>query len=294
MIEELARRFPIRRLCRTLGVSTSGYYAWRKRPPSAREVANQQLVERIKAVHAESHGIYGSPRIYRELCAHGVACGENRIARLMRLQGIRGKQFRRYRGTTKRQKGCRAAPNLLQRDFTAQRPNEKWLSDITQISTAEGTLYAALVMDLYSRAVIGWAMSERMTGDLTVTAMNMALDRRRPEQELIHHSDQGRQYTDQRYQALLASRGIQASMNGVGTWYDNAPMESLIGTIKSEWIYHFDHPTRAEARAAFFYYIEVFYNRRRRHSSLDYLSPQEHEQRYYQNLETSLTRCPQN
>ena len=284
MIEELAAQFPITRLCQVLGVSVSGYYAWRKRPISAREMANQELVKRIKAAHADSHETYGSPRIYRELRAHGVVCSENRVARLMHLHSIRGKQFRRYRATTKRNKAHRAAPNLLKRDFTAQRPNEKWASDITQIQTAEGTLYAALIMDLYSRRIVGWAMSERMTSVLTETAMRMAIDGRQPGQGLIHHSDQGSQYTDQGYQALLTSRGIRASMNGVGTWYDNAPMESLIGTVKSEWIYQATYLTRAQAKTDLFFYIEVFYNRRRRHSSLGYLSPEEYEQLYYQNL----------
>jgi len=257
-------------------------------------MANQQLVERIKIAHANSYETYGSPRIYHELCAQGVACSENRVARLMRLHGIHAVRSKRYRATTKRNKAHHPAPNLLKRDFTAKRPNEKWVSDITEIPTAEGKLYAAFVMDLYSRRVIGWAMSARMTGDLTKTALRMAIDRRRPEQGLIHHSDQGSQYTDQGYQALLASRGIQASMNGVGTWYDNASMESLIGTVKSERVYQCEYLTRAQAKSDLFFYLEVFYNRRRRHSSLDYLSPKEYEQRYYQNLETSLTHCPQN
>ncbi len=276
--------FPVRRMCNELNVSSSGYYAWCKRPPSAREMANQELYKKIKAVYNDNHGVYGSPRIYRELDAQGVACSENRVARLMRLRGLRAKQSRRYKTTTKRNKTHPVAPNLLKRDFDADKPDQKWLADITYIATQEGWLYLAAILDLYTRRIVGWAMSDRMTSALTVSALNMALQQRRPATGLIHHSDQGSQYTDQTYQALLKGNGIRASMNGVGTWYDNAPMESFFGTLKSEWLHHYVYHTRNQAKTDTFFYIESFYNRRRRHSALDYLSPEAYEQLYHQRL----------
>jgi transposase InsO family protein len=281
-IEDHRDEFPIVRMCKVLEVSSSGYYAWRGRPPSAREMANRELFEKIKAVYNESHGTYGSPRIYRKLKKRGVACSENRVARLMRLRGLRAKQTKRYKTTTKRRQADPVAPNVLKRDFEADRPNQKWLTDITYIWTREGWLYLAAVLDLYSRRIVGWSMAARMTGELTRKALKMALHRRQPEDELVHHSDQGSQYTAGEYQQLLKDWDIQASMNGTGTWYDNAPMESFFGTLKSEWVHHHAYRTRDEARADIFYYIEVFYNRYRLHSALGYLSPAEHERLYYQ------------
>ena len=272
--------FPVRRMCAELGVSSSGYYTWRTRPPSAREMANQELIEKIEAVFEESNETYGSPRVYWKLKRQGVKCSKNRIARLMRLRGLKAKQTRRFKSTTKRNRSHPVAPNLLQRNFATKKPNEKWLTDITYISTWEGWLYLATVLDLYSRRIVGWAMSERMTDKLTLTALRMALQRRQPDRGLIHHSDQGSQYTSDAYQALLADHDIQVSMNGAGTWYDNAPMESFFGTLKSECVHHVIYRTRDEARADLFSYIEVFYNRRRLHSSLDYLSPEEYERIY--------------
>ena len=269
--------FPATRLCQVLGVSPSGYYAWRRRPPSAREMANQKLVEKIRAVHAQSRETYGSPRVYRDLIEQGVVCSENRVARLMRLHHIRAKQTRRYKVTTKRNKRHPVAPNVLRRNFVADRPNQKWLADITYIATSEGWLYLAGILDLHSRRIVGWAMSDRMTSDLTVSALMMALCQREPAPGLIHHSDQGSQYTDGAYQKLLEANGMRASMNSVGTWYDNAPMESFIGTLKMELVYHEMYHTREQARAHIFEYIEAFYNRRRRHSALHYLSPEAYE-----------------
>lgn len=274
--------FPVVRMYKVLGVSRSAYYAWRKRPVSAREMANQELYKEIKAVYNESHGTYGSPRIYRTLEKQGVNCSENRVARLMRLRGLRAKQTKLYKTTTKRNKHHPVAPNLLKRDFVAEQPNQKWLTDITYIPTQEGWLYLAAVLDLYGRRIVGWAMLDRMTSDLTMGALKMAIRQRQPDLDLIHHSDQGSQYTDGAYQALLKDYNIQVSMNGVGTWYDNAPMESFFGTLKSEWVNHRVYRTRDEARTDIFYYIEAFYNRRRIHSSLDYLSPEAYEQIYHQ------------
>ncbi len=280
-IEDHRDVFPVRRMCEVLEVSPSGYYAWRQRPPSAREMANQELMQRIETVFEESGETYGSPRVHRALVRQGVRCSENRVARLMRLRGLGAKQTRRYRVTTRRNRAHPVAPNRLRRDFAAHRPDEKWLADITYIPTQEGWLYLATILDLYSRRIIGWAMAERMTEELTLSALSMALQRRQPGPGLVHHSDQGSQYTSHAYQALLREHRIQASMNGVGSWYDNAPMESFFGTLKSERVHHVLYRTRNEARADLFSYIEGFYNRRRLHSALGYLSPEEYEQAYH-------------
>jgi putative transposase len=281
-IEDHRDEFPVARMCQGLAVSSSGYYAWCKRPPSAREMANQELFNKIVIVYNENHGVYGSPRIYRELDDQGVACSENRVAHLMRLRGLQAKQTKRFRTTTKRNKAHPVAPNLLKRDFAADRPDQKWLADLTYIATLEGWLYLAAILDLYTRRVVGWAMSDRMTSDLTIAALEMALLQRQPDADLIHHSDQGSQYTDRKYQALLKDHNIRASMNSSGSWYDNAPMESFFGTLKSELVHHSVYHTRDEAKTDVFYYIESFYNRRRRHSALDYLSPEVYEQLFHQ------------
>ena len=281
-IDDHRDEFPVTRMCKVLKVSRSGYYAWRTRPVSAREMANRKLANKIEAVYNESDGTYGSPRIHSELNAQGVVCGKNRIARLMMLRGLCAKQHRRYRATTKRNRDHRAAPNLLKRNFTTERPNQVWLSDITYIPTQEGWLYLAAVLDLYARRIVGWAMADRMTSDLTLTALRMALRQRQPKLALLHHSDQGSQYTDGQYQALLKEYGIQVSMNGAGTWYDNSQMESFFGTLKSERVHHLVYRAHQEARTDLFQYIEGFYNPRRRHSSLGYLSPADYEKLYYQ------------
>jgi transposase InsO family protein len=269
-------------MCEALDVSRSGYYAWRGRPPSKREMANRELYKKIKAVYDTSHGTYGSPRIYRELKRQGIPCSENRVARLMRLRGLRARQTKTYKTTTRRNKADPVAPNVLKRDFEAERPNKKWLSDITYIRTEEGWLYLAATLDLYSRRIVGWAMSDRMTADLTLDALRMAVQQRDVDLHLIHHSDQGSQYTNGEYQQMLKDWGIEVSMNGVGTWYDNAPMESFFGTLKGEWVHHCTYRTRDEARADLFYYIEAFYNRRRLHSALGYVSPEAYELLYHQ------------
>jgi transposase InsO family protein len=274
--------FPVSRMCKVLDVSCSGYYAWRGRPPSGREMANQELYKKVKAVYDKSHRTYGSPRVYRALKSQEVTCSENRVARLMRLRGLQARQTKTYKTTTQRNRADPVAPNVLKRDFEAERPNEKWLADITYIPTKEGWLYLAAALDLYSRRVVGWAMSDRMTDDLTLSALSMAVQQREVDAALIHHSDQGSQYTSGEYQQMLKDWGIEVSMNGVGTWYDNAPMESFFGTLKSEWVHHQTYRTREEARTDLFYYIEAFYNRWRLHSSLGYLSPASYEQLYHQ------------
>lgn len=281
-MEEHREEFPVKRMGKVLGVSRSGYYSWRMRAPSAREMANQALWEEITAAYDRNLGTYGSPRVYRELKEQGVKCSENRIARLMGMRGLRARQTKRYRTTTKRNSAVRAAPNLVKGDFRADRPDQIWLADITYIPTEEGWLYLAAIEDLYTRGIVGWTMSDRMTANLTLGALKMALAGRQPEGGVIHHSDQGSQYTNRAYQALLEAHGLQASMNSVGSWYDNAPMESFFGTLKSEWIYHNVYATRAQAKADVFYYIEAFYNRQRRHSALDYTCPAAYEQLFYE------------
>jgi len=281
-VEDHRKVFPIHRMCALLEVSRSGYYAWRGRPPSEREMANEELYKEIKAAYDRAHETYGSPRVYQELKRRGIACSENRVARLMRLRGLRARQTRTYKSTTRRNRANPVAPNVLERNFVAKQPNRKWVLDITYIPTAEGWLYLAVVLDLYSRRVVGWAMSNRITADLTKGALMMAMQHREVTPGLIHHSDQGSQYTDGDYQQRLKDCRIVASMNGVGTWYDNAPAESFFATLKSEWVHHRIYRTRQEARADIFYYIEAFYNPRRLHSALGYLSPVAYEELYHQ------------
>jgi len=290
-IEGHREEFPIRRMCRVLDVSPSGYYGWRRRPVSPREMANRELVKQIKKIHAESYETYGSPRIYEELRENKVACSENRVARLMRVNGIQAKQSKQYKVTTKADKSHPVAPNLLDREFTSDKPNEKWTADITYIPTLEGWLYLAVILDLFSRRVVGWSMSARMTSALVIDALNMACQQRRPGPELIHHSDRGSQYTGQPYQQLLKDNLIQVSMSGTGDCYDNAPTESFFARLKTERVHHTRYETRAEAKTDIFFYIEAFYNRRRRHSTLNYVSPAAYEIAYYQR-QSVLTLCP--
>jgi putative transposase len=282
-IEKHRDELPVKLMCKVLEVSTSGYYAWRGRPPSKREMANRALTAKIQEEFKKSGETYGSPRIYQVMRKLGLMCSQNRVARLMSAADLKAKQTRRYRSTTKRNKADRAAPNILQRDFSAEAPNKKWVADITYIATQEGWLYLATILDLFSRRVVGWAMSPRMTNDLTLSALDMATRRCRPGRGLIHHSDQGSQYTDSKYQAVLAAHGIVASMNGVGTWYDNAPMESFFATLKNELVHHRAYRSRAEASPDVFYYIEAWYNRRRLHSALGYESPEVYEKLYHKN-----------
>lgn len=268
-------------MCRVLDVSSSGYYAWRKRPSSAREMANHTLLQEIQAAHQASKGVYGSPRIYHEV-KEKVSCSQNRVAPLMKKHGIAAKQKRRYKQTTKANGAHPVAPNLIDRDFAAVGPNEKWTTDTTYIPTLEGWLYLAVVLDLFSRRIVGWAMSARMTSDLVLDALHMAIGERKPAVGLNHHSDRGSQYTGAPYQALLKSHQFQVSMSGTGNCYDNAPTESIFGSLKMEWLHHMVYQTRARARTDIFFYIEAFYNRQRRHSMLGYISPAAHEAAYYQ------------
>ncbi len=269
--------FSIKGMCKVLKVTRSGYYAWRNRPLSKHEQSNQALLELIRKVFQASRRTYGSPRISAYLRRHGWLCGHNRVARLMRLHGIMARRrHRRYPITTQRQPGVIPAPNLLKRDFTADQPNRKWVTDITYIDTAEGWLYLASVMDLFSRKVVGWAMSDKIDGSLATSALRMAWTTRRPVNGLLHHSDQGRQFTAASYQQLLADMGCQVSMSRTGDCYDNATIESFFATLKTECVIK-QFVSRAEARTTIFEYLEGWYNRQRLHSSLDFLSPVEFE-----------------
>jgi transposase InsO family protein len=273
-IADHQQEFKITAMCRVLKVSRSGYYAWRKRPVSKREMANQKLTEQIEEIHQESRQTYGSPRIHAELADQGVKCGHNRVARLMRKAELRAKQKRKFKVTTTDSvHNYPVAPNLLAQDFQASQPNEKWVADITYIATAEGWLYLAAVMDLYSRRIVGWAMSDSLERWLPLAALQMALETRQPPPGLLHHSDRGSQYASDDYQAVLTNYQIQGSMSRTGNCYDNAPIESFFGTLKTELVHHRHYATRAEAKTDIFEYIEVFYNRFRRHSALDNLCP---------------------
>ncbi len=277
-IEEHRNEFDITIMCRVLNVSRSGYYAWRQRRPSAREMADKELLAQIEEIFAESGQTYGSPRVYIELKADGIACGRKRVERLMRENGLVAVGTRKKRvKTTDSEHSLPVAPNLLERDFTAERPNEKWVTDITYIATNEGWLYLAVVMDLFSRRIVGWAMRADMTAQLVVDALQMATANRRPPAGLLHHSDRGSQYCSHFYQQQLAQYQMVVSMSRKGDCYDNAAIESFFGTLKSERVDRQIYATRAEARRDIFAYIEGFYNRKRRHSTLGYVSPLEFE-----------------
>lgn len=276
-IEFEREHYPVRMMCRLLDVKASGFYAWSRRGPSRHAQDDERLKRRISAVHAESDGVYGSPKVRDELLDAGVAVGKHRVARLMRELGLAGCPKKRYKVTTHSDHGFAVAPNHLQRDFTATAPNQRWVADITYIRTGEGWLYLAVVLDLYSRAVVGWSMSQRMNRDLVLKALLMALWQRRPDGELMHHSDRGSQYASGDFQALLDEHGIVCSMSDTGNCYDNAAMESFFGLLKRERVYRRRYHTRQEARADVFDYIERFYNRKRRHGSAGRMSPLAYE-----------------
>ncbi len=278
-IQEHDRRYPIRLMCRALAVSPAGYYAWRARPESARGVANRALMTDIRVIHQESRQTYGSPSIWQALVRRGQRVGEHRVARLMRQDGIRAKTVKKWRATTQSTHRFPVAANRLNRQFTVAQPNRVWAGDLTYVWTAEGWLYLAVLLDLYSRAVIGWAMGGRLTVDLAQQALTMAIHHRAPKAGLLHHSDQGSQYAATAYQQQLTTYGITGSMSRRGNCWDNACVESFFGTLKRELIYHRQYRTREEATQEIFEYMEVFYNRRRRHSTLGYDSPAEFEAR---------------
>ncbi len=276
-IQEEKANYPVAMLCRVLEVSRAGYYAWEGRETSARQKADAALVERIRQVHESSRRTYGSPRVRAELKAQGQRVGRHRVARLMRRAGLRARRRRRFVHTTDSKHGLPVAPNVLARDFNPPAPDRAWATDITYVPTREGWLYLAVVLDLFSRRVIGWAMDSRIDRHLVLSALDMALKSRRPPAGLVHHSDRGSQYACADYQRALAARGIRCSMSRKGNCWDNAVVESFFSTLKTELVHDRDFPTRESAKAALFEFIEVFYNRQRRHSALGYVSPVEFE-----------------
>ena len=265
-------------MCRVLGVSPSGYYAWRKRPASARAQADQRLLRQIRTAHEASRGTYGVPRIHAELCEQGVAVSRKRVARLMREAGITGVSRRRFVVTTQRDGRSRPAPDLVDRDFSVEGPNQLWVADITYIPTWAGFLYLAMVLDAWSRKVVGWAMETHLRTELVLDALEMALFRRRP-QDVIHHSDQGTQYTSIAFGKRCEKAGVKPSMGSVGDCYDNAMAESFFATLECELLDRQPLRTQREAREQVFEFIEAWYNPHRRHSSIGYLSPGEFERR---------------
>jgi putative transposase len=277
-IEQHARTYSVRLMCRVLGVLASGYYAWRSRPQSPRAVANRDLLERIRRIHVAHHGRYGSPRMHAALRAQGHQASRGRVERLMRRDGIRALARRRFRPTTTDSRHqLPIAPNLLQQKFMASVPNRVWLADITYIPTGEGWLYLAAVLDLATRKVVGWAMRDHMRTELTLGALIMAIQRQRPGSGLLHHSDRGSQYAAEAYSRQLALVKAKPSMSRTGCCYDNAPMESFFHSLKVELVHQRHWTTRDEARRDLFGYIEGYYNRQRIHSALGYLTPEQAE-----------------
>lgn len=277
-IQEYRLRWPVKVTCRVLRVSRSGFYAWRHRDPSAQTRRRTALGQRIREVHGQSRGTYGSPRVYRALVTQGESVCENTVAKVMKTLQIKAKMAKPFvPRTTNSDHQTPVAPNTLNRDFQASLPNQKWVTDMTYIATGEGWLYLAAVLDLCSRRVVGWAMADHMQLELVSDALVMALEHRRPARGLLHHSDRGGQYASDAYQGLLTDHGLKCSMSRKGDCYDNAAMESFFGTLKTELVHQERYTTRDEARASIFEYIEVFYNRQRLHSTLGYKSPETFE-----------------
>jgi transposase InsO family protein len=272
--------FPVAALCRVLEVSRQGYYAYAQRPPSQRERADAALQDRVREVHQQSRRTYGSPRVLRELRRDGLQVGKRRVERAMRSMGLAARPTRRFRVTTAANPKHDVEPNVLARDFTATRPDERWVTDITYVWTDEGWCYLAVILDLFSRAVVGWALDATLATTLPMRALDAAVRRRRPAAGLLHHSDRGCQYTSADYRSALAELGVTVSMSRKGNCWDNAVAESFFATLKTELIHGRRWKNRLELRAAVFEYIEAFYNRRRLHSSLGYKTPAEVESEY--------------
>ena len=275
-ISEHAEEFPIRRMCRVLEVSRSGYYAWLKRPESQRSQEDRRLKVQIRTIFKKNKERYGSPRIYHAL-RRSDPIGKNRVARLMHEDGLMARSRRKFKATTDSNHRHPVAPNLLNRQFGVSVPDAVWLGDITYIPTGEGWLYLAVLMDLASRRIVGWSMSDRIKSELTIQALDSAIRQRRPKGGLLHHTDRGSQYACGDYQRVLEDHGIRCSMSRRGNCWDNAPMESFFRSLKVELIFGRRFDTRASARQEIFDYIEAYYNQKRLHSSLGYLSPAEYE-----------------
>jgi len=263
----------VQKMCLVIGASRSGYYRWKKQPQSNRQKDNDTILMEIRESHKNSRRTYGSPRITEDLQAKGTKCSENRVARLMKIHGIVGKATKKYKVTTNSKHTLPVAENLLKQNFEAAKPNTVWISDITYVPTLEGWLYLAVILDLFSRQVVGWAMSDRLTSGFVVRALSQAIGRRHPASRCIFHSDRGIQYASTDFRDVLRAYGFIQSMSRKGNCYDNAVAESFFHTLKTEHVYDYRYETRAEARQSIFEYIEMFYNRQRRHSALGYRSP---------------------
>ena len=287
-IEQHKHEFPIVVMCNVLGVSESGLYAWRKRPACQRTREDAQLTQEIRQVYATHRGRYGSPRIHRELKDQGRCTSRKRVARLMREAALSARRKQRRVLTTRRDISHPVAPNVLNREFTATEPNQKWVTDITYIPTRQGWLYLAVILDLYSRAVVGWSMSACCDEALATSALHMATCRRRPQAGLLHHSDRGCQYTSHRYRQRLEQAGMIVSMSRKGNCWDNAAMESFFGSLKEECVGNAIYSSHEQARQSLFEYLEVYYNRQRRHSSLGYVSPLTYEQMAKKSVERNI------
>ena len=273
-IDTQRKAYPLPAMCETLTVSISGYRAWKRGgSPKRKRLTDAQLLALIQAIHQELKGAYGSPRMVRELRSRGFPAGKQRVERLMREHGIRARHQRRYKATTDSKHALPVAPNLLDRNFAPQAPNQAWSSDITYVWTDEGWLYLAVVLDLFNREIVGWSIKSRMTADIVMDALTMAWFRRKPTPGLIHHSDRGSQYASHAFQSKLTAYGMTCSMSRKGNCWDNAPAESFFGSLKNERVHGARYATRDEAIADIFDYIEIFYNRSRRHSTLGYHSP---------------------
>lgn len=279
-MQDYAGNFSIERMSRVFGVSRGGYYRFIKTKSSARKQEDERLLQKIKIIHESSRHTYGSPRVHAELREEGEICSRKRIAKIMRQSGVVAKMKKRFKVTTRANPDVLPAPNLLQQDFTTDKPNQRWVADFTYVATQEGWLYVATVLDLFSRRIIGLSMSNRMTTELVASALQQALIHRKPPGDLIHHSDRGCQYTSVAFRSLLKEHNIIASMSGTGNCYDNATMESFYHTLKTEHIYFECYKTRLEAKQSIFEYVEVFYNRKRRHSTLGYFTPMAFEAKW--------------
>lgn len=282
-IRQHRKEYKVIRMCEVLGVSSTGFYDWLDRPESQRSQENRRLTDKIQQSHQRSRGIYGSPKIHKDLVVDGETCSVNRVARLMKAANIKSKLARKFVVTTDSKNTLQPAPDLLQRRFCVEGQNKAWVSDTTFIATREGWLYLAVVLDLFSRQVIGWAMDPKNNAQLVQDALSMSLWRRGKVKGVIIHSDQGSTYASGDYQGLLSKHKIRCSMSRKGECLDNAVAESFFGTLKNELVYHEDYHTRAQAKQSIFEYIEVFYNRQRRHAFLDYLTPVEYEAKYAAN-----------
>jgi putative transposase len=278
LIEAEKASHPVPLLCRVLGVSRSGYYAWKRRPPSERARFDAVLSEKIAMIHRNSRATYGAPRIHAELRALGIRCSRKRVARLMRRAGLRGCLRGRRMRTAHRKALQQAAPDLVNRNFASEEPDRLWVADITYVRSGEGFLYLAFILDACSRKIVGWSMATHLRSELVLGALQMAIARRKPAPGLVHHSDRGVQYTSLSFGKKLEDEGLVPSMGRVGSAYDNALAESFVATLKTELLYRNGWPTRQAARTAVFEYIECFYNSRRSHSALRYLSPVEYEE----------------